>query len=150
MSRFCDAMVEVSGLNPEDCQPGLQALSSADRQRVICQDPRSLEGSICLDGALKKLYPQAPRWDYGIGLRKGLAIWVEVHPARSGEDVRSMLDKLQWLRARLQESPTLRSMTQRPFRWIASGTVKIPKTGRWRRQLNQHGIGFPQQTLRLS
>ena len=152
MSQFCDEVVKISGLVPGDCRPGLQALNPADRQRVICQDTRSLEGSICLDDALKKMYPQAPRWDYGVGLEKEqkvLAIWVEVHPARSGGDVQSLLAKAHWLKARLQESPKLQSMTQKPFHWVASGTVKIPKTGSWRRQLSQNGIRFPRQRLRL-
>jgi len=153
MSRFCEAVAEITGLNAEDCQPGLQALSPTDRQRVICQDARLLDGSLCLDRALAQSDPQAARWDYGIGLRKGrhtLAIWMEVHPARSGSDVQSMLAKVHWLKTRLGESPRLQSMTQGPFRWIASGKVKIPRTGSWARQLNKNGISHPQETLRLS
>ena len=153
MSRFCSAVAEIPGLVPSDCYPGLRALHSADRQRILCEDTRSLDGSVCLDDALKHKYPQAARWDYGIGLRKGrsvLAIWVEIHPARSGKDVQSMLAKVDWLKTRLGESPRLQSMTQGPFRWIASGNVKIPRTGSWARLLDQNGISHPQEMFRLS
>ena len=153
MSRFCSAVAEIPGLDPSDCHPGLRALRSADRKRILCEDARSLDGSVCLDDALINKYPQAARWDYGIGLKKGrrvLAIWVEVHPARSGKDVQSMLAKVDWLKARLQKSSDLCSMTHAPYRWVASGKVKIPKRGRWPRLLNENGICYPQETLRLS
>lgn len=153
MSRFCWAVAKIPGLVPSDCHTGLRALRSADRKRIFCGDTRLLDGSICLDDALKHKYPQAARWDYGIGLRKGqrvLAIWVEVHPARSGKDVQSMLAKVDWLKARLQKSPALCSMTHAPYRWVASGKVKIPKRGRLPRLLNEKGICYPQETLRLS
>ncbi len=152
MSRFCEAVAEMPGLNSNDCRPGLQALNSADRKRILCEDTRSLEGSVCLDDALAYKYPQAARWDYGIGMRKGgraLAIWVEVHPARSGSDVQSVLAKVRWLKARLHESSGLQSMTQKPFHWIASGKVKIPRTGSWSRQLKQNGICHPREMVRL-
>ncbi len=153
MSLFCNAVIEISGVVPDDCHPGLQALRPSDRKKIDCEDNRSLADSVCLDDALIRKYPQAARWDYGIGLKKGQhvqAFWVEVHPARSGEDVQSIVDKAKWLKARIKESPDLWAMTHTPYHWIASGKVKIPRSGRWSRLLKKHGVCHPQEKLWLS
>jgi hypothetical protein len=66
---------------------GLQALHPSDRKRIECKNPRALAGSVNVDAALKNDLPNAPRWDYGVGVcidKNGdRVIWIEVHPASS-------------------------------------------------------------------
>ena len=152
MNKFCDAVTEIDSVTEDDCRPGLQALTPADREKIICKDTRSLTGSICLDETLKPLYPHAARWDYGVGIKTGRtnqAIWIEVHPAQSGDDVRSMVEKVKWLKERIRESSGLRAMTDGSYRWIASGKVTVPRSGSHRRLLEKHGITPPQKMLEL-
>ncbi len=142
------------------CRSGLQALKRADRSRVTCAEPRRLTGSVSLDSALARetQHANAPRWDYGIGYkpRRGAerAIWVEVHPA-STSSVGEVINKLNWLRMWLREdAPQLASLTvsngtTRPFVWIATAGVHIPRNSRQARQLSTAGLEMPRRVLRL-
>lgn len=142
------------------CRVGIQALKRAHRSRVSCADPRRLTRSIDLDSALsgEAEYANEPRWDYGIGYRPARsperAIWVEVHPA-STSNVREVIDKLNWLRTWLREdAPRLASLTVsdggiRPFVWIATTGVHIPRNSLQARQLSTVGLDLPRGVLRL-
>ena len=142
------------------CRSGLQALKRADRSRVTCTEPRRLTGSVNLDSALARetQHANAPRWDYGIGYKPGRAaeraIWVEVHPA-STSSVREVINKLNWLRTWLREdAPGLASLTVssgniRPFVWIATAGVHIPRNSRQARQLSEAGLAMPRRFLQL-
>ena len=132
-------------------RPGKQALETGHRQRVTCEEPGRLTGSINLDSALMReaAHARAPRWDYGLGYKPARgserAIWIEVHPATTKE-VSRVLKKLQWLRDWLNsEAVQLRRLTDRAdarirFVWIASAGVKIPRNSPQARQLNKRGI----------
>lgn len=135
-------------------QPGLQALGS-DSHRVRCSDTRRLTGSIALDETLRESYPEEPRWDYGIGLRRSeqeVAIWVEVHPARTDE-IDSVLSKLRWLKSWLAHSaPSLNAITphaESPFYWVASGEVHISRNSPQARRLAVNGVHYPVRVLHL-
>jgi len=108
-----------------------------------------------LDEALTKVYPDQPRWDYGVGIKKtrttDRAIWAEVHPATAGE-VKAVIAKLQWLKNWLQNcSPDLMVLTDRavPYLWIASGKVSFQRSSRQARELAAAGIAFPCEHYRI-
>jgi hypothetical protein len=144
----------VDKVLPGAYQEGIQALRKKDRDRVKCGKSRQLAGSVNLDEALKPSDPNGNRWDYGIGIKhkegKDEVIWVEVHPA-STSNVREVLDKLAWLKTWLRaKAPALRQLTVADgYVWIASGGVHIPKRRQQVRLLNQAGLRFPQEHLRL-
>lgn len=123
---------------------GLQALRAVDRQKLSLQRPRNLRGSVDLDGALADKYPDANRWDYGIGVQQAgndKVYWAEVHPARDGE-IGVMLDKLNWLKGWLGNSGTLLNNLPREFIWIASGGIAITPTSPGLRRLATQGLTF--------
>src|SRR4030042_4132672 len=98
--RFQDAVANSDDVR--DCyRAGLQALLERDRNKLSCKEPRKISGSLHLGVAVAQLYPNAARWDYGIGIKKTEAkaepIWVEVHPADANQ-VPRMIDKLTWLK----------------------------------------------------
>lgn len=110
---FRDAVASTPEPVASAWQPGLQALGS-DSERVRCSNARQLTGSIALDTVLQEQYPNEPRWDYGIGVRRSereVALWMEVHPAQTSE-VDKVLHKLRWLKAWLADfAPSLQAIT---------------------------------------
>ena len=86
---------------------GLGALRRADKEHVGGAVSRLLSGSVNVDTALTKNYPNAYGWDYGIGNRptnlgEEVVYWVEVHPAGRDGDVKVVLAKLAWLKTWLR------------------------------------------------
>lgn len=152
--RFQDAVANSNDVR--DCyQPGLQALIERDRNRLSCQDTRKISGSLHLDAAVELLYPNAARWDYGIGIKKteakDEAIWVEVHPADANQ-VPRMIDKLAWLKNWLNDSaPNLMVITKNdsPYVWVASGRVSFQTTSPQAKRLALAGIKFPREHYRI-
>lgn len=129
-------------------EPGLQALG-VHSCLVTVANPRKPSHSIALDQALEAQFPQAPRWDYGIGLTGGHAstiAWVEVHPAKSS-DVDVVLKKLQWLKTWLSQPADACQAAAMSFHWVATGGVHIDSARR--RKLNAAGLHMPQSHLRL-
>jgi hypothetical protein len=130
-------------------RPGFQALLERDRNRLSCDAPREISGSLNLDAALARLYPNQSLWDYGIGIRKTAsedrAIWLEVHPAHAGE-VRRMIAKLEWLKGWLQNhAQDLMRITEKssPYIWVSSGGVSFQRNSHQARLLASAGIAFP-------
>jgi len=126
-------------------RPGLQALKGADRVHITAKVPRLLSGSVDLDESLARGYPNANRWDYGVG-RKGRAkandqvYWVEVHPA-TGQEVPTVLRKLGWLRSWLSSSQFPLREPQPEFIWISSGRTSSSLAAPIRNSLAQrHGL----------
>lgn len=144
----------VDAALPGAHKDGLQALRKKDRERITHSKSRRLAGSVNLDEALERSDPNGNRWDYGIGVKreggKEEVFWVEVHPA-STSHVPEMLDKLAWLKKWLDtKAPELRMLTAKDgYVWIASGGVAIRKKTQHARLLNQAGLRFPQEHLRL-
>src|SRR3989304_1255796 len=96
---FQQAVVQTTDLGASAFRYGLQALGN-DSSKVQFASTRSLVGSVALDNTLQAKYPNDPRWDYGIGLKKSArqtAVWIAVHPSSTTE-VRPGLGKLEWLK----------------------------------------------------
>lgn len=131
-------------------QPGIQALVPADKKRLLVAETAT--GSVALDEALRDRFPNANRWDYGIGLPAGKAeqvLWLEVHHAASGE-TEHVLRKLRWLKGWLRdEAPELDRMPAK-FIWLLSN-VENPNDRRRRQQLaEKHGLRRHQGALNLA
>lgn len=148
--RFQDAVANSNDVR-DCCQPGLQALIERDRNRLSCQDTRRISGSLHLDAAVARLYPNAARWDYGISIKKteakDEAIWVEVHPADANQ-IQKMIEKLTWLKNWLNNrAQDLMNITKNdsPYVWVASGRVSFQKSSPQAKKLALAGIKFPQE-----
>ena len=135
----------------EGYRAGLQALTERDRNRLSCQNPRKISGSLNLDAALAQTYPNADRWDYGIGIKKTVstdkAIWIEVHPGDVNQ-VSKIIEKLIWLKNWLRNNGRdLLALTEGdyPYVWIASGRVSFQKNSPQARRLASEGLRFPQR-----
>jgi hypothetical protein len=132
-------------------RPGLRALRATDRARVSAARPRALRGSIDLDGALANAYPDARRWDYGIGVAESAGekvYWAEVHPARDDE-VGVMREKLDWLREWLRDTGRRLNRLPREFVWVASGASAITPSSPKLRKLATEGLVFKGRHFRI-
>lgn len=149
--RFRRAVEETEGLEGA-YQPGLQAMSEADRARIYANDRARFVGSVNLDAALAESHPNDSRWDYGLGLTidkvSDSVVWVEVHPASSAH-VQEVLDKLHWLMEWLRHSAPLLDAMPAEFVWVATGKVAFQKNSPQRKKLAKAGIRFAGKLLRL-
>lgn len=135
----CDAVPELSGAS----KPGLQALNAADGAHVSRQPATVLTTSIDLDRALQPSLPQAARWDYAVGQRKGRAEivhWIEVHPASGGNNMTQMQNKLAWLQGWLADKALGRH--ERRVVWVASGKCAFNARDPRLKALAQSGLRF--------
>ncbi len=152
--KFQQAVSSISEIS-HAYKPGLQGLKEIDRNRLKCNEPRRLSGSVNLEESLHDISPNDPIWDYGIGWSKNqtddYAIWIEVHPASSSH-VRGIIAKVTWLKRWLNTNgANLLNMT-RPedgYVWIASGRVSFQRSSRQARQLAQAGVSFPREKFML-
>lgn len=134
---------------------GLQALREPERAAIECREPRNLTGSINLDEAMREKFPADNRWDYGVGLRQNrqeTVVWIEVHPASTAE-VKTVIQKLEWLKAWLREQAPELGKRTRPangYIWMATRSgVHIPRNTPEARRLAQAGLGFPRERITL-
>lgn len=149
--KFRDALANTTLANAY--RPGLQALKPADSERIECADTRILAGSADVDAALSHTLPNAPRWDYAVGLNydqnNDKVLWIEVHPASATHNVNEVLEKLAWLKSWLTEfAPDLHRLT-REYVWIATGKVTFPATSPARRRLASAGITWGGKRYKL-
>jgi hypothetical protein len=149
--RFREAVEDTAAIRGQ-YREGLQGVRNVDRSRLSCATPRRLCGSVDLDGALRLVHPNDPRWDYAIGVSEGVqndtVIWVEVHPASSCH-VEEVLRKLQWLKDWLRYDAPAMGRLPRHFRWIATGTVSFRRGSREEKKIAQRGLRFPVKQLDL-
>lgn len=135
-------------------QPGLQALSKRARVKLTYRDPQKLTGSIDLDRAVANVYPNSPRWDYGLGIAdasgREQALWIELHPATTSE-IGVVLQKLAWLENWLRTyGKALRQLTKPgAFYWLATDGVHIQRGSPQARRLSQSGLKAPCRQLSL-
>ena len=149
---FQQAIVRTTELGAAAFRYGLQALGN-DSSRVQVARRRSLVGSVALDDVLRARYPDDPRWDYGVGLKKSAresAVWIEVHPASTSE-VRTVLRKLQWLKNWLKtRAPALEKLTGvRSYFWVATRGVHIRQGSPQARLLQLAGLSLPRNRVNL-
>lgn len=142
-------------------RPGKQAIGGVYRNAIEANHAATLTGSVDLDAGFVEAEPMASRWDYGIGVRAGggeLAVWVEPHPAASTKEVGTMLNKLGWLRAKLDQPSfaDLKGLTAEasrrgvlPFCWLTSSSIHLRPGSREARLLAQAGLRFPARHLSL-
>ena len=74
--NFADAVRSTPEI-AECLKTGLQALGS-NSEKIRETSTRSLEGSVDIDTCLRRIYPNAPRWDYIFGYKDRI-YYVEVH-----------------------------------------------------------------------
>ena len=152
MTSFKEA-VENASLGPAYKQ-GKQAIAGKDKVKIQVSSPCKPAGSINLDDHYKSAEPQAPRWDYGVGIKrshgKETAFWVEVHPATSNQDAKDVLKKHQWLSAKLAKAPfkDLRQMTE-GFIWVSTSGFKLNKGSKIMKDLARVGITSPRAVAKL-
>ena len=127
--EFERAVRETRGLGDDAYQPGMQALPRNDRAKVDCRNPALLTGSVFVDEALRHAQPNAPRWDYAVGVMDGRTekiVWVEVHPATT-HGVTEVLRKLAWLRQWLAGDGLPLARLPARHAWVASDRICIPR-----------------------
>ena len=121
-------------------QAGKQALKNTERPSVVEDRGARVIDSAELDGPYAGEQPQANRWDYLLGAKKGTAsriVGLEIHPATPGE-IKVVLRKKDWAVATLRQEGVPGVVQQ--WWWIASGRVRITKTAPQYRALAQSGI----------
>ena len=129
--------IENTPLLKNAFEKGLKALGS-NSSKVKPLDTSKCEGSVDIDTAVKSRYPNASRWDYAVGYN-GRTYFIEVHTAKTDE-VKSVLNKLQWLKDFLiNDAPEL-NQQPKSFHWIISNGNHILKGSSQARQLAQKGI----------
>ena len=99
----------------------------ADKIKV--PDQGKIDGSLDIDAATEKRYPDATRWDYAL-CYDGEVFYIEVHSAITSE-VSRMIRKLQWLKTWLpSKAPEIHNLTaknKQPYYWVQSSNCNIPK-----------------------
>ncbi|MCI0695880.1 hypothetical protein L0337_28250 [candidate division KSB1 bacterium] len=124
---------------------GLQALRQTDRSRIACKKPHDLAGSVNAGAMLEEALPNAPRWDYGVGVHidknSDRVIWIEIHPA-SSHHINDVLSKLQWLKSWLKTNAHRLDALPREFVWVASGMIAMQPGSPQRKKLAECGLVF--------
>jgi len=158
-SGFQSAVV-AAGLSPH---VGKEAVEGSYRAQVQVIKGAVFSGSVDVDTHFKATEPQSPRWDYGIGIQlvngQELVCWVEPHPASSTGQVSKMLEKLAWLKSKLNTPPfkKLKDMTHAPghtatrYCWLrtVSGECRVWAGSKESRLMALHGLRMPAQHLTL-
>ena len=124
-------------------------MKAVDRKRVDRAVRGRFVDGIDADEALRPDHPAERRWDYVLGDGAGRRlVGIEPHPAESGE-VSAVIEKKRnterWLRDHLRDG-------RRIVRWLRVGTGKasLPRGGKARLRLAQHGIEFAGGTVKAS
>lgn len=147
-NAFQTAVESVSDL-VSAYRKGLQALENGDAGCVKVGNYRLVDGSVNIDVALNRKYPEANRWDYVFSYN-GKAYYVEVHPATDGQ-VKVMMAKkkwlIDWLQIEAQSLDAYPSASPRLY-WIQSGRNGLTKGSIEYRRAAQTGL-LPQPKLCL-
>jgi hypothetical protein len=151
-SRFYRAVKTTPALASAYC-PGLKAIASADKEKIVCCHPKRLKGSVCIDETLRPMKPSEPRWDYAIGhshtTNAEQIVWAEVHPAESGSNLGEMDKKLLWLTDWLKAEAPAMNYNLRRIVWVASGRSSFSANDPKLRKLRQRGLEFVGRRLVL-
>jgi len=157
MTTFPSAS-EAAGLNG---RPGIQAIKAIHRGRLAENKPAKFTGSVDLDQHFKTCEPNSRRWDYGVGFKRGnvhFALWIEPHSASSKREVDVMLEKLTWLKAKLQSpgyedlaalTEAARKKFDYPYRWMNTGKGSYRNGGKEHKRLAQKGMKLPESHIRV-
>jgi hypothetical protein len=132
-------------------EPGLDAISEKEYRTRISVVGRagkdSLSFSVDIDAAMCDVYPDSPRWDYGVwyGSERLKVAFIEVHKAESGQ-VDLILRKRQWLKDILVKTKLPSSI----WWWLATGKNKIPPQSSQMRRLHLAGIRLEAKNIILN
>jgi len=125
---------------------GLQALRPEDKPHIFVENTSTsrLRGSVDIDTALRKAYPNANRWDFAIGYqhtnrKEECVYWVELHTA-SDSQVKVVLAKHAWLLQWLAGDGKLLNAFERNFVWLSSGSTSFTPGSPQRKRLAQVGL----------
>lgn len=123
---------------------GLRALGD-DSAKLIVPDTRKIGGSLDIDHATEKQYPNAARWDYAVEY-DGEAFFIEVHDG-DPENVNEVIRKYAWLKGWLKEkAPKIKALeaTSRPaYHWIATEKSTLGNSTTDYFRLAKHGLPPP-------
>lgn len=159
ISGFHSAALDA-GLVP---QAGKEAVEGSYRAQIQVNKGGAFSSSVDVDSYFRAAEPQSHRWDYGIGIHltngQELVCWVEPHPASSTGQVSKMLEKLAWLKSKL-ETPAFKKLkamthasghTGTPYYWLrtVSGECRISANSREAKLLALNGLRMPTQHLTL-
>lgn len=125
---------------------GLRALGG-NSKRLKPREPRKVRGSVDFDRCLSVLYPNAPRWDYGVDY-DGAVYYVEVHRGHT-RSVDEVLAKLAWFKGWKKKSCFGPVSDEKGYWWVATGGVWILPNARYRRKIAQSGLRGPVAVLKL-
>ena len=134
-------------------EKGLEALRAEDKPHIKAEDTRKLAGSADVDKALRKIEPNAHRWDFAIGYQhsnrtKECVYWVEIHTA-SDREVSKVLDKLRWLKSWLASDGRALARFERDFIWVSSGVTSFTLTSPQQKQFALLGLQHKGRVLRI-
>jgi hypothetical protein len=142
-------------------QAGKGAIKAEYRGCIVARESWTHTESIDVDAHFLGAEPNAPRWDYGVGLKNGnteLAFWIEPHPASSTGEVKGVIAKILWLKTKLSLATFshLRDLTEitrraghNPYQWLHAGSLQITRGSREARLLAQAGVAFPRRHIEL-
>ncbi len=120
---------------------GLKAVKNSDRNKVDATDPKKIQGSLDIDGQVKKIYPYDNRWDYALSYDDKIYFF-EVHPASTSE-VDTVIKKLGWLKDWLKnKAPQINKLQKgnQPYTWVQTNGYAILSSGSYAKKLSTHGI----------
>jgi hypothetical protein len=142
-------------------QSGKGAIKAEYRATISTTPPWTHTECIDLDAHFEREEPNACRWDYGVGIKDGTAellVWVEPHPASSTGEVKRLVDKVNWLRAKLN-TPAFKELSSltdatvskghSAYRWLHAGALQIARGSKEARALARAGIEFPTRQIKL-
>lgn len=120
---------------------GLKAVKNSDRNKVDATDPKKIQGSLDIDGQVKKIYLYDNRWDYALSYDDKIYFF-EVHSASTSE-VDTVIKKLRWLKDWLKnKAPDINKLQKgnQPYTWVQSGSYSILPSGSYAKKLTSEGI----------
>lgn len=134
---------------------GLGALRKQDKEHIKPEDTstKHLLGSVDIDTALKKLEPDANRWDFAIGYQHGnrsdeFVYWVETHAGSDGQ-IKVMEKKVAWLKNWMNGDGKEMAKFDRQIVWAPSGATSFTKGATQVRQLADKGIFYSGSVFRI-
>lgn len=125
---------------------GIRALSENDKKRISA---KGAKGSLAIDKATKKLYPDGDRWDYAIE-SNGEIHYVEVHGAERTGRIGEVERKLGWLKKWLRNNAIAIDKLQQPkrFHWVATGEIDLREATPASKQKKKVGL-VPKKYIKI-
>lgn len=121
---------------------GLTAIDGNEKSKFVVPDSRKIGGSLNIDIATVRLYPEANRWDYAIEYDNE-TFFIEIHPGSTSE-IQKVLDKLSWLKSWLSEKAPkiarLKPKSKPAYYWLFTNKFAILPGSRYAKILSTHKL----------